>query len=400
VAQTVTDPHKWASQYPELGTEALPTEPYISEEYFERERTEVFGKTWLNVGRIDDCPDPGSYFVREIAVCSASILIVHGQDGEVRAFHNVCSHRGNMLVWNDRGCKKKNFTCCVHGWTYDTEGRLKGIMDEGGFAELDKDKLGLTPVNCGVWQGFIFVNLQKEPEETLEEYLGPFAEKLNDCPFDQLKLRFRFDIEERTNWKIALDAQNEIYHLPVLGPVHDSFRSLYETNEQGYTRLSLFERLGEKHTVWSTNPNTEYESRGLEKELLAKANFSDVSLPTNGIFDFYVVFPNLVVGLLADSIFTFNFWPLAVDRTVWEIRMYLPEPKNAGDLFIQHFWKGKIRDVLAEDIAGHETSFAALASRGKSHFVLQDEEIQIRAFHKTLHSYVQPAENGSGRNGR
>lgn len=386
---------RWARQYPELGTEPLPVEPYISEEYFELEREKVFRKVWLNVGRIDDCPAPGDYFVREVAVCNASVLVTHTTEGEIRAVHNVCSHRGNKLVWCERGSTKRYLSCCFHGWTYDLEGRLCGVMDEGNFAPLDKEQLGLTPIRTAVWKGFIFVNFDEDGTETLEEYLGPAGEELADYPLEELSLLWRYDVPERANWKIALDAQNEIYHLPVLGPVHDSASRLYTTTEEGYTRLSLFKKLG-PHSLWSTDRNPEYEARGLEAVLFDKAPVSHVQQPTRGeIFDFYVIFPNFVMAILAGSLLTYNFWPIAVDETLWEVRLHVPQPENAGDLFVQHYWKAKIRDTLAEDIAGHENTHAGLASRAKKHFLLQDDEIAIRNLHKTLHSYVDPSEVGA-----
>ena len=384
--------HRWAQKYPELGTEPLPVEPYVSEKYFELEREKIFRRVWLNIGSIDDCANPGDYFVRELAVCNASVLVMHDRDGGIQAFHNVCSHRGNKLVWASHGSTKAYLGCCFHGWTYDLKGCLRGVMDEGNFAPLPKDDLGLTPIRTAVWKKFIFVNFDPDGTETLEEYLGPPAVSLEDVPLEKIPLRWRYDVPERANWKIALDAQDEIYHLPVLGPVHDSAARLYTTTEEGFTRLSLFERLG-KHNLWSTDMNPEYESIGLEKLLFEKAPPAEIELPTRGeIFDFYRIFPNFVIGLLAGSVFTYNFWPLAVDQTVWEIRLHAPQPRDAADLMFQHYSKGKFRDTLAEDIAGHENTHAGLASRAKSSFFLQDDEIQIRSFHKTLHEYVDPAE--------
>ena len=93
---------RWAKRYPELGTAPIPAEPCVSPAYFERERESVFRRTWLNVGRADEIPNAGDYVVRNLAVCNASLLIVRGKDGVVRAFHNVCSHRGNKLVWDEK----------------------------------------------------------------------------------------------------------------------------------------------------------------------------------------------------------------------------------------------------------------------------------------------------------
>jgi phenylpropionate dioxygenase-like ring-hydroxylating dioxygenase large terminal subunit len=392
MATDVTD-LRWASKYPELGSDPLPTEPYISEEYFQLELERIYRKVWLYIGSLDDCPNPGDFFVREIEALGVSLLVMHGKDGEIRAFHNVCSHRGNKLVWTPYGCTKGYLGCGFHGWTYDLKGCLRGVMDEGNFAPLPKEQLGLTPVRTAIWKRFVFINLDDEGTETLEEYLGPVAEALDPLPFEDIPLRWRYDVPEQANWKIALDAQDEIYHLPVLGPVHESTAQFYTLTEEGYTRLTAFERLG-RHTVWSTDKNPEYEPIGVEKLVLGKGSRPEVDLPTRGggIFDFYLIFPNMVLSILSGGLFTYMFWPLAVDRSVWEIRIHGPQPKNAGDLLFQHWTKGKFRDTLAEDIAGHEQTHAGLASRAKSRFYLQDDEIQIRAFHKTLHEYVDPGE--------
>lgn len=99
VAQTLHR-NKWHDRYPELGTGPIPIEPYISREYFEKERERIFRKVWLNIGRVEQIPSSGDYFVKDLAMCNTSILVVRGKDGVIRAFHNMCSHRGNQLVWD------------------------------------------------------------------------------------------------------------------------------------------------------------------------------------------------------------------------------------------------------------------------------------------------------------
>src|SRR5271169_6702340 len=91
----------WTEHYPELGTGTVSYEDSISPEHYERERRAIFARTWLNVGRVEQLPRKGSYFTKELAVAQTSVVVVRGTDGEIRAFHNVCRHRGNKLVWND-----------------------------------------------------------------------------------------------------------------------------------------------------------------------------------------------------------------------------------------------------------------------------------------------------------
>src|SRR5262249_62399674 len=138
----------------------------------------IFKRTWLNVGRVERLPKTGSYFTRELAVADTSLIIVRGRDGQIRAFHNICRHRGNKLVWNDFPREEtagtcRQFTCKYHGWRYNLDGALNFVQQETEFFDLDKADYGLVPVHCEVWEGFIFVNLAKEPEQSLKEFLGP-----------------------------------------------------------------------------------------------------------------------------------------------------------------------------------------------------------------------------------
>src|SRR3970282_2107128 len=96
--KTAPNSERWATRYPELGTEPLPVEPNISPEYFERERERIFKRCWLNVGRIDEIPKTGNYFIKEIETLRASVVVVRGKDGAIRGFYNVCRHRGNKLA--------------------------------------------------------------------------------------------------------------------------------------------------------------------------------------------------------------------------------------------------------------------------------------------------------------
>lgn len=381
--------HPWASKYPELGVEPLSTEPLISDDFFQSERELVFRKTWLNVGHLHDVPAPGDYCVREINVCNASVLITRDLDGGVHCFHNVCSHRGNKLAWEPEGSCRGYLRCRFHGWMYDLKGSLVSVTDEENFFEIAKDRLGLTPINTDVWKDFIFINFEEQPTESLEEYLGGVVSELEAFPLDALSLTFRYDVHEATNWKIASDAQNETYHAPMLGPVHASFGDFFATSESGYTRHADFRRLG-KHTVYVVDSDPDFVPQGVQGILSAEVPPSSVQLPTQGAFDYYSIFPNFVVGFLPGYMFTYNFWPLSVGETLWEFRAYFPHPATCAELVAQHYSKAQLRDALAEDIAGHENTYLGLASRAKSHFLLQDQEVQIRSFYKTLSEYVQP----------
>jgi len=389
----------WHAQYPELGTGPVPIEPYISQEYFDRERERIFRKVWLNVGREEEIPKPGDYLVKDLPVCGASILVVRGKDGRVRAFHNVCSHRSNKLVWS-RGGSCQMFACKFHGWTYGLEGQLSFVPDEGSFFNLKKGELGLTPVAADVWEGFVFVNLDPQPKESLKEYLGEMGESLRGYPFaDYSATCFSWTTELRANWKILKDAFQEAYHVAFLHKqsIPDSFTSKSNPFCHG-----LDYRLYPRHRKMAVYGNMEHRPTPVEGmafrfgSLVIRNDFSMDNLPpgvnptrdSSWSLDLNVIFPNFFVDVSEGTYFTYNMWPLAVDRTLWEVRTYYPKAKTAGQRFSQEYSKVIFRDVIMEDCSTLEQTQSVLASGAKTHFVLQDQEILIRHDHKVHEDFV------------
>jgi len=172
----------WTQNYPELGTEPVNYTDSIDPAIFEEEREAIFKRTWLNVGRVEQLARTGSYFTKELTVARTSLIVVRAPDNVIRAFHNICRHRGNKLAWNDFPGEEtagvcRQFTCKYHASRYGLDGALGFVQQEQEFFALDKSRYGLKEVRCEVWEGFIFVNLN--PDATsLIQYLGPLAEGL------------------------------------------------------------------------------------------------------------------------------------------------------------------------------------------------------------------------------
>src|SRR5438094_6770801 len=222
-----------------LGTGLVSYEDCTSPEFYELEREAVFRRAWLNVGRVEDVPRPGRYFTKELEVANTSIIVLRDLDGRIRAFHNVCRHRGNKLVWHDFPSEEtrgscRQFTCKYHGWRYDLAGECTFVQQESEFLPgFDRRDFGLVPVHCDVWAGFIFVNLADSPP-TLEEFLGPMITDLADYPFDRLSERYDFRADIRCNWKVFADAFQEYYHVPMLHPQQATPTTREETQRAGF----------------------------------------------------------------------------------------------------------------------------------------------------------------------
>src|SRR6476660_2392831 len=186
----------WTEHYG-LGTGPISYEDSISPEHYELERDAIFRRTWLNVGRVEQAAKAGGYFTKEIHAARTSVIVVRGTDGERRAFHNVCRHRGNKLVWEDYPREEtsgtcRQFVCKYQGWQYDLDGGCTFVQQESEFFDLNKADYGLVPVHCDVWAGFIFVNLDREPTQSLRDFLGPMITAMDEYPFDQMTERFSY----------------------------------------------------------------------------------------------------------------------------------------------------------------------------------------------------------------
>src|SRR5258705_5889322 len=216
---TKPDEGSWTEHF-KIDTQPVSYEDSISPAHYELERDAIFRRTWLNVGSVEQVPKKGSYFTRELDAARTSVIVVRDSNGEVRAFHNMCRHRGNKLVWNDFPREEtagvcRQFTCKYHGWRYGLEGDLNFVQQESEFFDLDKSEFGLVPVRCEIWEGFVFVNFDADAPP-LEEYLGKFAAGMNGYPFGKMTQVHKYRAEIGSNWKLFIDAFMEFYHAPVL----------------------------------------------------------------------------------------------------------------------------------------------------------------------------------------
>ena len=394
-----TNGAKWHDKYPHLDREPLAAAVFTSPEQFELEREHIFKKVWLNVGRVEQLAKPGDYFVKDIAMCQTSVLVVRDQQGDIRAFHNMCSHRGNKIAWDARGSCQM-FTCKFHGWSYALDGALKFVPDEQNFFGLQKAELGLTPVACEVWQGFIFINVDPQPQETLAEYLGELGSSLDGYPFGEISTTSAsWTTEVRANWKLVKDAFQEIYHVGFLHrrSIPDSFTS----PANPYAHVLDF-RLHPRHGSASVFGNTDVEPSPVASlafrhgTFLIRKDFDMNALPsgvnplrhTDWTLDLNVIFPCFFVDVSEGSYFTHNFWPIAVDRTIWHSTQYFPKAQTVGQRFMQEYGHVLFRDIILEDGRTLEETQRMLDSGAKKEFYLQDEEILVRHSHRVVEQMI------------
>ena len=196
-------------------------EPYISESFARAERDKLWRKTWLQAGRVEEIPEVGNYITYD--VLDDSILIVRSAPDQIRAFYNVCSHRGRRLVDTPKGQhhahgKQLKFICGFHAWTYNLEGQCTYIMDKenwGGALTDARTRLGGVKVDT--WGGWIWINMDPNCE-SLRDYLEPAASMLDPFELQNMRARWRRWIIFDCNWKVAMEAFDETYHVPGTHP--------------------------------------------------------------------------------------------------------------------------------------------------------------------------------------
>ena len=134
----------------------IPAPWYFDPRISELERMSVFSGTWQVVGRADQVRDNGQFFTAELV--GEPLIVARGEDGQLRAFYNVCRHHAAAVVTEPQGCAKQ-FRCPYHGWTYGIDGALKGMVEFDGVCNFDRAKNGLVPIRVDIWENFVFVNL-------------------------------------------------------------------------------------------------------------------------------------------------------------------------------------------------------------------------------------------------
>lgn len=210
--------HDWPNRELEEAW-TLPSRYYFDPAILEDEKQAIFFKSWNFVGHVSEVAKPGQFVT--IDIFEQSVIIVRGKDGVLRAFHNVCQHRGTRLVKERRGENVRAIVCPYHAWTYGLDGALRGAPRTEQLASFDKAKVSLAAVRVQEFAGFVYVNLDKdaEPMDNLfpgaSEFLQDLSPDLND-----LALESEEDIIAPVNWKIIIDNAIESYHVMLSGPRH------------------------------------------------------------------------------------------------------------------------------------------------------------------------------------
>lgn len=345
----------------------IPHGRYTALEMFELEREHVFGRSWLFATHASTLAEPGSYVTFERT--GAPIVIVRGNDGEIRAFYNSCRHRGAPVVREQCGAARR-LTCQYHSWSYGLDGTLKAVPDSRDFVGLDMATLGLVPVRCESWQDFVFIN-EDPTARPLREFLGPLTEQMAEIDGACLRPIGTQHHTIAANWKVIVDAFLEVYHIRTVHP--DNAALLYDDSTttvamlpNGHSRLSIAVR-PELMGIMDPSPIADNPSVG---QLWRETSTS------------FGWFPNIIAPLDTGAFPLLCAWPLDHHTTELELQWFAPTWGD-GEMPEEHRMRMTLFEtVMAQDTANLGAIQRSLESAGARPLQIGWHERLIHHFHR------------------
>ena len=321
----------------------LPNLAYTGGDFARQERDAVLARTWTCIGAASAIPNPGD--TRPADLVGLPLMMVRGRDGQVRVFHNVCSHRGHRLV--SKPCNGLTvLRCPYHSWAYDFEGRLRATPSIGGIKKnnvegFDKSRHGLREVRSAIWLDQVFVNLSGDAP-AFEAFVAPLAARWADFDFAMLRhggaeSSLAFDI--RCNWKLAVENFCEAYHLPWIHP-----------GLKAYSRLEDHYNIAEDG-LFAGQGSTAYKPQ-MSNAGPPLPRFPGLPSAWDGASEYIALFPNVMFGVHCDHVFAVRLEPLGPDRTLEHFDIYYVGDEPLGPDYdgVRQEIAANWREVFAEDV--------------------------------------------------
>jgi glycine betaine catabolism A len=278
----------------------LPQRYFVSPEIFAKEQDRIFANHWMVVGHQSQISGSGAYLTQQAG--GESLIILRDQRGEVRAFYNVCRHRGTRLCEEHSGQLRETIRCPYHAWTYGLDGRLVGAPHMDKVEGFDKAQHSLRSVSLSVWEGFIFVNLAEKPN-SLEKAFAPLAGKFTHWNLAQLRPARRIEYEVRANWKLIFENYSECYHCPLVHPALSKLTP-YDSAEND---------LCEGPFLGGFMPITKGHSLTMSGNACALP-VGDIKAEDHHRVFYYSVFPNMLLSMHPDYVMVHQVWPQSPER--------------------------------------------------------------------------------------
>ena len=357
---------------------SLPGWLYFDPEFFEAEKKVFLRAAPQVVCHESEIDQPGEW--RSLEYLGESVIVIRDDDGEVRAFSNVCRHRGSRLLDGTGGCAKV-LTCPYHAWSYGRDGRLVGVPHRNEYPGLQTDQLGLVPVPLESWRGFLFVTL--EPGlPSVAEMMAPYESEVEPYQFEKLRVLGRVTLRQRQlNWKTLCDNYSDHLHIPV---GHPGLTRLFGRNYRIDAEPHADRMQGDLVDKESANPSERAYQR-----YLPKADHLPPSHQRKWLY--YKLFPNIAFDIYPDQVDFMQFIPVSSTQTLLrEISYALPDDRREMKAVRYLNWRIN-RRVNAEDTELITRVQLGMQSPTYKAGPLGTSEVCLRSFARKLRKMIPEA---------
>ena len=360
--------------------QSLPAWIYRDAGFFELERERVFRQAWQIVCHLNDVPEPGDYHT--LNFMDEAVVVVRGEDGEVRALHNVCRHRASRVAAGDKGNCGRRLVCPYHAWSYGLDGRLVATPKWQGFEHLDKDRHGLPPVEMEVYLGFVFVRFEAGGP-SVAEMMRPYTDELLPYRFEDLVPLGRVTLRPRpVNWKNVADNYADGLHIPVAHPgLTRLFGGTYAIEARPWVDKMSGRLQPRPSSSW---PERMYQA-------LLPAVTGHLPEDRRDLWAYYKLWPNMAFDVYPDQVDFMQFVPVSAGETmIREIAYAWPDARREARVLRHLNWRIN-RQVNAEDTTLIANVQAGMRSSSYTTGPLGPSEVCLRAFGERLTSAIPAA---------
>jgi phenylpropionate dioxygenase-like ring-hydroxylating dioxygenase large terminal subunit len=356
----------------------LPGWCYHSPALLKLEKEEVFKTHWQIACHVSDIPDIGSYVCFDLFEERA--IILRDTKGEVRAFHNICRHRGSRLVAKPQGVCPNALICPFHGWVYNLDGTLRGAARPETFPNLDKIEFGLRAVELEIWNGFVFVRFKSGPQPSVAELLAPIEHEVGPYNMaDHVPTDGFWTEETPVNWKSVRDVDNEGYHVAM---AHPGLQDLYGST---YVDEPFVDGVSRSDGRFTPNKGRRWAVRNYKK--LTKPQ-PDLPENLHKTWLYYGIFPNAVIAMTPETVLFYQEFPLSTGKSMLRSATYRNRNEDRQQRAARYLAARIDRETVEEDIQLTIWSNEAMASDSFEGFYLSDLEYGVRSHHDHLRALL------------
>lgn len=356
----------------------LPGWCYHSPALLKLEKDQLFKTHWQIACHVSDIPKAGSYISFDL--CEERAIILRDNDLEVRAFHNICRHRGSRLVASEKGTCPNALICPFHGWVYNLDGTLRGPARPDSFPPLDKDEFGLRPIEIEIWNGFVFVRFKPGPQPSVADLLAPFhADAAAYNMTDHVPTDGIWTEQTPVNWKSVRDVDNEGYHVAM---AHPGLQDLYGST---YRDTPYVDGISRSDGAFTPTKGRRWAVRNYKKFSKPQEHLPEHLHKT---WLYWGIFPNAVIAATPETVLFYQEFPQTTGTSILRSATYRNPVEDRQQRAARYLTARIDRETVEEDMQLTIWSNEAMASDSFENFYLSDLEYGVRSHHDHLRNIL------------